>query len=94
MNVVVTGGEAVKKPIGNKGFYVTSERSTLLSVPEWLSRHGVERRGLSLISILKKVVFTHSCGKKVVPGSTKEIQSQYCQVARPRLCLNPSTRQP
>ena len=74
MNVVVTGGEQMNQPIGNKGFYVTSERSQLVSVPTWLHRHGLERRGLSLLAILKKVVFTHSCAGR------NGVESMYCKV--------------
>ena len=64
MDVVVTGGERMKQPIGNKDFFVTKERSALIDLSTWLKRHGLERRGLTTLSILKKVVFTHSCSAR------------------------------
>jgi len=78
MDVIASSGEKLVRPIGNKGHYVTSDRSILLAPPEWLDRHSLQKRGLTLLSILKKVIFTHSCS-----GSHNHIESQYCQVCLP-----------
>eukprot|EP00656_Telonema_subtile_P017452 TRINITY_DN1935_c0_g1_i44.p1 TRINITY_DN1935_c0_g1~~TRINITY_DN1935_c0_g1_i44.p1 ORF type:complete len:654 (-),score=138.02 TRINITY_DN1935_c0_g1_i44:1027-2988(-) len=81
--VLIAEGEKLKRPVGNSGYFISSGRGNRLSVCDWLKRHGLKGRGLTLERLLKRTLFAHGVSKCTIDGRPTHVEAGYCRVASP-----------